>query len=334
MKLPSRYTLNLIFFAIGMTALVFLIKSVTLDKLLSQLASFGTAFFLTFAIDFCSIVCSTRGWHLVFQPQFRISHPRLIVTSIASNSLGESFSVGQGSELVKANLMRGLTPASEIASSLLIYNYLHVFVTSSVVFVSALIALCAAPFDLSVRLIVFLLAAMVWGGVFLLSFFLRQGACRRILLWLKRFPLPFLHAGPGLLESARIVDERLGGFVHDSPKNFLTALFWLLLGRLFNMLEIFVILYVLGSESSLSVVAAVFATTAMANYLLMLLPAREGFLEGTSYVIFGLLGLSKANGLSFEVIRRIRKMGFQIVGLVAMVFLSRTPSPPPDAPSA
>lgn len=327
MKLPSRFTLNLVFFVLGMTALVFLVRSVTLDKLLDQLCTFGAAFVLTFAVDLCSTISSTRGWYLVFQKKYRIPHQRLIMTSLASNSLGDTFSVGQGSELIKANLMRGLTPASEIASSLLLYNYLHVLVTSAVVFGAALYALFAAPLEFSVRLFVFVAAAVVLLLVFLLSFFLRRGACERVLLWFKQRPLRFLHAGPKTFEGARLADERMGRFVQESPSNVLATLFWLFCGRLFNLLEVFIILHVLDGGDSLPIVAAVFASTAMANYLLMFVPAREGFLVSTSYVIFGLLGLSQASGLSFEVIRRIRKMGFQVIGLFAMLLLAKVPAP-------
>ena len=57
------------------------------------------------------------------------------------------------------------------------------------------------------------------------------------------------------------------------------------------------------------------------NYLLMVLPAREGFLEASTLGVFQLLGLAGADGLSLELTRRLRKIFYQALGVGLMVKL-------------
>lgn len=90
------------------------------------------------------------------------------------------------------------------------------------------------------------------------------------------------------------------------------------------MLEVWLVLYALGLDSSLIVVGMVYAITSIANYLLMVLPAREGLLEGSSFLAFGLIGLEQASGFSFELVRRLRKIVYQGIGLLLMIALSRS----------
>ena len=54
--------------------------------------------------------------------------------------------------------------------------------------------------------------------------------------------------------------------------------------------------------------------------LLMVLPAREGFLEGSTYVVFRLIGMNGADGLSLEITRRLRKIVFQVFGVLLMMY--------------
>ena len=68
-----------------------------------------------------------------------------------------------------------------------------------------------------------------------------------------------------------------------------------------------------------SVSLMVFSATAVVNYLLMVLPAREGFLEGSTLVVFEMLGMNGAHGLSLEITRRLRKIFFQILGIFLMI---------------
>ncbi|RJO65864.1 MAG: hypothetical protein C4523_15130 [Myxococcales bacterium] len=324
MKLNSRSLINLIFFGVGIAALALLIREVGLDELGRQLGRVGLAFILILITELISNIVSARGWHLAFQPEHRPPFWRVTLTGIAALSVSGALPSGQAGEIVKGNLMRGYAPNPEIVSSLIWYNYLHVLVTSAAVLLAVFVPLFAGTFETGVTFAVVALAAVILALVAAVLVLLRLRLFERVMRRIgPRLP-ERLRPSERLMESARTVDERLRTFISRHPGDFVASNLWLFAGRLFNVLEVWIVLDALGLPSSPPVVAMIYAATSMANYLLMILPAREGFLEGSSYLIFEMLGLSPAGGLSFEIVRRLRKIFYQIVGLVLMLVLSRS----------
>jgi hypothetical protein len=180
---------------------------------------------------------------------------------------------------------------------------------------------------LAVSLGAFLLQALI--GVFL-----RLGLFDRLVGWLQRLPLARLRPSESVREGARNVDRQIRDFATHHRRDFLLSTFWLTMGRAFAVAEVWVILWRLGLPTSPAVTGMVFAMTALANYMLMVLPAREGFLEGSTYVIFGLIGMNPADGLSLEIIRRIRKIAYQGLGLGLTLALTREGRKPAQAEAA
>jgi len=330
MKLGSKKIITFMFFLLGLVALVLLIREVTITKLLDQLYSFGPAFLVILTIEILSNGFSNFGWYYAFKPKHRPPYLRLFGTGLASLSVSGALPSGQAGELFKANMLRGYTKSTEIVSSLLLYNYMHVLTTSLVVFFAALFALLSGAFEFKVALVATIVAFVVLFVTALLAIFLRAGLLEKIFTKLKKQPIKFMQPSEKLINSATEVDERLKNFSTNHPGDLLKSGFWLIIGRLFSILEVAVIMYKLNLDYSAAAVAMVFATTSLANYMLMVLPAREGFLEGSTYMIFGMIGFNPANGFSLEIIRRLRKMFFQVAGLIIMIFIPQIKQNMPD----
>jgi hypothetical protein len=330
----SRSAINWIFLAIGLTALVFLIREVTLAELLHQLATFGLAFFIILAIEFSSNFISNFGWYYSFSPQHRPPYTRIFLTGMASMSVAGALPSGQAQEFLKANMLRGYAPSSEIVSSLLLYNYLHVLTTSFVVFLATLIPLFSTVFAPSLTYQVTAIAGLVLGGTAAIWILLRLGLLERLLNRLRRLPWTRLQPSDGTLDGARKVDARLKTFASEHPGDLVKAVVTLIAGRLLAWLEVFVIMWRLGLDDSMAAVCMVYATTSLANYMLMILPAREGFLEGSTYLIFEWIGFNPAAGLSLELIRRIRKICYQALGVLLTLLFVRSKGPLAVAPAS
>ncbi len=323
MKFFSRKTINLLFLAVGLSALVLLIREVTLARLVDQLLAFGTVFLLVLLIEILSNIAASTGWYYAFIPRYKVRLSKLVLTNFASLAVAGALPTGQAGELAKGNLVRDEAPPAEIISSLLVYNYLHILTTSLVVAGLAAIPFWAGTFDYTVSLTVLIISILVLASTAFLGIFLRLGLLQKIFSWLEHQPLKILRPSQKSLQGAVTVDERLKYFASDYPGNLLKSVVWLIIDRLIQVAEVWIILYKLELPSSIPVVAMVFAATSLANYLLMVLPAREGFLEGSTYLIFGALGMNPADGFSMEIIRRIRKIFFQISGLVLLALIAK-----------
>ncbi|MBW2278467.1 MAG: flippase-like domain-containing protein, partial [Deltaproteobacteria bacterium] len=239
-------------------------------------------------------------------------------------SVAGALPTGQAGEVAKANMLRGHSSSTAILSSLLVYNYLHVATTLVMVLAGPIVALFTGGFEQNVILTTLAVCIAVIVVTALLGALLYWGALHRLLEraagW--RF-VPWTPSGK-LKDGLREVDTKLRDIINNRPADVARATVGLLVGRLFQVAEVYAILVYMGVSDSVGVAMMVFSTTAMANYLLMVLPAREGFLEGSTFVVFEMLGLSGAEGLSLEITRRLRKIVYQLVGIVLMmVFVGR-----------
>jgi hypothetical protein len=151
---------------------------------------------------------------------------------------------------------------------------------------------------------------------------LRWGLFARVTRLLRRLPWKALKS-TDLEARAADVDARFRALWQHRRRDLVLATTWLLAARVIQIAEVWLILGYLMPDATWLTAWMAFSGTALANYLLMVLPAREGFLEGSSYVVFEALGLSGAHGFTLELIRRMRKIVFQVGGLVLLLVLSR-----------
>ena len=322
----SARAINRIAIAIGVTALAFLVYKVGWRTLLDQLIAFGPAFPVILGISAISNAAASVGWYYTFDPADRPSLGRTVLISFASQALGGALPTGQGGSLAKGNMMRGLTRGTQIVSSLVLYNYVHLLATLAVVVVGPLWALQAGGFPPAITSLTLAVTAAVLVGAILLGLLLYAGKLHWILVQLREGRLP-VNPGPRLIERTRNVDEGLRGFLRDRPGDLFRALVALSLSRALLVPEAYVILSRMEVSDSWLVAAMVFSTTQMVNYMLKILPAREGFLEASTLGVFELLGMRGADGLALEITRRLRKVFFQALGIGLMFVVNRREAP-------
>lgn len=322
MPAMNKRLLSLVFLAIGAGALVLLVIKLEPQVIFDLLVRFAPAFPIILAIEFSSNWLSIYGWYYSFNTEERPGLLHLQLINFASLPLSGALPSGQAGEVLKGNLLRGRVASREIVSSLVLYNYLHVVTTALVMALAPVLALLFGGFELQVSLVLLAVSLSIMGVMVGLGLLLRFGLFDKVVTVLARLPIKVLKA-ESLGIWARDLDGRIHGMLSDRPGDFWRATFFLIVGRLVQVGEAFVILHWLGLSPDLTVAFMAFSGTALANYLLMVLPAREGFLEGSSWVVFEALGMSGIHGFTFEVVRRIRKIAFQIGGLVLLLAMSR-----------
>ncbi len=316
-----KRTVNLLVLALGLSALAWLIWDVGPRALVDHLWAVGPWFPLVLLAEGLSNTASTVGWRHSFDPDERPGFRRLLAVSFASLSVAGALPSGQAGEVAKANLLRGITSGPEILSSLMVYNLLHVGTTLVCVLVGPLIALAAGEFPRDVVLLTLAIAGVMALIMVGLGVVMAMGVFDRALSWVGGVRLIPWNPSEALRVGARDVDARMRRMLKERPGDLAIGSLGLLAGRAFAVVEIHVILTALGVGGGWLTALMVFSTTAVVNYLLMVLPAREGFLEASTLGVFKLLGLAGADGLSLELVRRLRKMTYQVIGVGLMVKL-------------
>ncbi len=320
--MKNKRAINIIALIIGVGALSYLIYRVGFRELLDNLLTIGPVFPVLLVIEAISNALSCTGWYYSFDPASRPSYRKLLGISYASLSIAGALPTGQAGEVAKGNLLRGVSTTTEIVSSLLIYNYLHILTVMLLVFIGPFVALFTGGFDADVIWVTLGAGVLVLVVVLVLGAMLYSGVLHKLLEWVGRRRLIW-KPSEKLLGGVRDVDNRLRLIIRERPGDIIKGSIGLLLGRVMGVIEVYVILSYMGVSDSVTVSLMIFSTTAMVKYLLMVLPAREGFLEGSTYVVFRLIGMNGADGLSLEITRRLRKIVFQVFGVGLMMYFVR-----------
>ena len=91
-------------------------------------------------------------------------------------------------------------------------------------------------------------------------------------------------------------------------------------------LEIYLVLYFLGSDTSLTTSLILETFGAAIKFASFMIPASLGALEGGYVAIFGALGLPGALGLSYMLVRRVRELLWAGIGLLWLAALRARPT--------
>lgn len=324
MKHQRLITLAII--AVALVGLGLLVRDIGLQKLLDQLLAVAWAFPFVLLAEGLSNATSTVGWYHAFPVGPRPPLRKLMSISFASLAVAGVLPTGQASELTKWNLLRGHAHTADVVSSLVVFNYLHVACTLGMVLVGPAVALITGHFPDKAVWSTLLVAVVCFGGALFGGWLLARGMLARALYRLGGLKLFAFARKPKVQDWAGAVDTRLSA-TFKREGTLVQAAAWLLVGRLFAIVEVWIILSALGAPSPATTALMVFSATAVVNYVLLVLPAREGVLEASTYGVFVFLGLPGEQGLSLELIRRIRKVAYQAAGVVLLVILGRKARP-------
>jgi uncharacterized membrane protein YbhN (UPF0104 family) len=131
-----------------------------------------------------------------------------------------------------------------------------------------------------------------------------------------------------LAERAPEIDARLRAFYGARPRAAAASVALHFVGWLTGAAEVYVIMLLIGHPVSIGdaiIVEALAQPTRLAG---LLIPGTIGVQEAGGMVIFGLLGLSPELGLAMMLLKRVRELGFSVLGVVLLTRLRpRTAAP-------
>lgn len=122
------------------------------------------------------------------------------------------------------------------------------------------------------------------------------------------------------------LDETLGSFYREGKNRFLISVFIQGAGWLAGALEVAMIFYLLGYPIGWRQAWFIGAMAQLAAVIGLFIPAGLGLYEGGHYMATALLGLPPSLGLSISLIRRIREVFWDGMGLAFFWRLSATGS--------
>lgn len=280
-------------------------------------------------------LANTLGWLMAFpRPRPPIPLPHLLAARIAGDAINYVTPTATlGGEFARARFLKGGGDTTSLVASIAVAKVSQAVGQVAFVIGGLAIVLHDTPLPPTIRH--GLLAGL---GVFAaLAVVLVLGQRRGIFapMWgvAQRLGLPA--PPPEFTRRLQRLDEEIARFHGAATAPFFLSSLSFFIGWAWGVAEIYLILWLLGVPATLHRALAIEVLSVALDGMLFFVPAKVGTQEGGKVLIFTLLGLDPAKGLSLGILRRIRELSWALVGLLILSrrHLAVRPGPQPPARS-
>jgi hypothetical protein len=314
--------LQVLFLAIGVSALAWLVYRIGFDRLLEGLAAIGFGFVLTCSAHLGALMLDSATLRACAGPPgLKIPFVHFARTSISGHGINESTPFGKLGEITKYTLLRERLKPARAAGALVAQNICMFVVNCGLIALSAPIAILIFDADGPAAI-----AFMIASGVFLVA-----GAIGLLILSRGLGRWPFLlvrRAGLGRFRPSKArVDKWRSGWrkVEEAwqaaakvPRGMETAWLSAIASRMCNVVETALILFFLGGENILAAAVLSLASSQLVGWVFSFVPLSAGTAEGGAYIVFRAAGLSPELGVMVEIGRKLRKVVFISLGILVL----------------
>ncbi|QPJ65589.1 MAG: flippase-like domain-containing protein [Candidatus Nitrohelix vancouverensis] len=310
--------LKIIFLLLGLALFVWAVQMVDLGQTLALLKRLGIGF-LYIMLIYCAVtVLDTLSWKYNFYPAESARFSLWQCWRI--RQIGEAYNVitplgTLGGEPVKAQLLKdkhGISLRQGLASQVIART---TFLTALVLFFVPGLYMIFASEQVSPLFKQTSLAGMVGFTIAIFLFFLFQitGSLGKITRWAS--VLPFSGRLRPLLGKLDGLSIQMGGFYRENRKRVFISILFALVGWIVGLAELYVTLYFLGIETSLSDLWIIESLAQLIRVGSFFIPLSLGAQEGGLILIFSALGMTADIGLTVSFVRRIKELLWVGLGL-------------------
>jgi uncharacterized membrane protein YbhN (UPF0104 family) len=287
-----------------------------------QLRLAGWAVAPAFGLFVLNLIASTMAWRETIEPGshgVRVPFFPLFAAFWTGHSI-EGVGIATGGEIAKGSLLAKRVPGEEAVSALVIYGFLNAAVTVISATVGPAVALLVFDLPSDIVGVLFAVSTSLALAMLALRWALHRGMADIAVRIADRFRFA---RGNDLLRferRARLVEKRFRQFRVERPLAFRRALAWCSLAKLLQVAEAWLLIYACLPDSNLLwllVVALVGrSATLLIGWVTAFVPGRIGVAEGGAAALFELLGIGAGVGLTFALLRRVRRMVVIPIGFV------------------
>ena len=326
--MKTRQTLRYLVPVMGMVLLVWLVLRTGTALVLQQIKTIGWwGFGVVLLLGGLSHLIKTWSWRLTFQCEIRnISLARTLGLRLISEAIAILGLPGQVlGEAARVSLLGSDVPMANSISSVTLDRGLFI-VTSAIISFAGMIA-AVLLLSLSHTWRVYALLSALGSAALLIAcgvaigrrWQLFSGMARAIgrLGWIKTW----LDGKQSVIEAA---ENNLFDFFHKTPGIFWGSLVLNLATHATAILEVYLLLFFMGTRKSLIVALVVEALTKIINVVGALNPGNVGTFEGGNIIVARLIHISGGAGLTIALCRRVRILFWAAIGAICLTVMSRS----------
>jgi hypothetical protein len=219
-----------------------------------------------------------------------------------------------GGEVVRARMLDGVADQTAVWASVAIAKMTQT--ASQVVFIVLGLVLVVeqTPMPDGIRRGLVVGLSLISAGVAIAIALQRRGMFTVVSGLARRMGLPV----PARLSTQlQLLDQEVARF-YTAPGPFVASSAFFFLGWVMGVVEIYMILRFLDAGPSVHRALTIEVLSIAIDAILFFVPAKAGTQEGGKVLIFSILGLDPAKGLSLGIARRIRELTWSLLGLAIL----------------
>ncbi len=305
-------------FVAGLLLLAYLIERLGVDEVARHLRGVGWGIVLLIAQEIFAYAANTLGWYLAFvAPRPPIPWRVLLAARIAGDAVNYlTPTAGLGGEVVRGRMLRGYATPTALASSVTVAKLSQFAGQVGFVVLAGAWVLPSLTLDPTTRHALWLTMTLFVGLALASVVAQRRGLFGPLLRLVQHAGFVRRHAG--LAQRLADLDTEVARYHLDGSVAFLGSTAAFALGWACGLIEVALLLWLLGVPVQPATVVAIEVLSIVLDAALFFVPAKAGTQEAGKVLIFTLLGLDPAQGLSFGLLRRIREMTWSAVGLTLL----------------
>ena len=321
----ARLPLRVLGAILGILLFIHLIHRAGPAKLLASMVALGWGLALVIAWGGVAHILKTWAWRLtLLDGKYQVSFARMLGLRLSSEAVGQFGGLAQlFGEGLRVSLLGPTIPLSHGIASVTIDRAFFVVSAAAVSFLglSAVLMVLPLPHKLILYAIVF--ACLLLGFVLLSAIAIRNRwpllSRTSEFLGRIRYFKPMIDRKRVLIYS---VEESLLDFYHRTREAFWASLLLNLACHTAAIVEVYLILWLMGTKLTLFGAIAIEALTKLVNIAGTFNPGNIGTYEGGNVLITEMFGLTAAAGLTLAFARRLRALFWAGVGILCLISLS------------
>jgi putative membrane protein len=308
--------------AVGLAMLTYLVHEAGFPMMRQSLGLLGWRYLIILVSALVWDWANTVGFEKAFRKtMLKTSFLKLFEIRIVGETFNALLPSGYiGGEPLKAKFLAADMPLHEATSSILVAKVAQ----SIALVIYIVLGLAIIPLDQgsplaqrSVQIGIGLLAV----GIGLFAALIARGSFSH---WVSRLHRltghPWLKSQEGRLMR---LDQSLQEFFRHEKKQFLASFLWHCLGWFISAMEVPLILYLLGAPITWQEGWFMAAMAQLGSSVAFAIPAGIGFYEGGHFLAARILGLPPSLGLTVGLIRRVRELCWDGIGILLFWHLSK-----------
>ncbi len=311
------------FFIIGVALFALLLYKANIKEISANLKIIGYNIYIPFCISMTGYFFHALAWHKIFyQIEKTVKLFFLFKIKLIGETINSLIPLGMGAgDPFRALSLRTFFPMVKITASIIIERTIYFFVSIISIYIGIFILFIRIKVPSEIKSI--LIMVLVGISVLFLLLFIKQrknflSSLLHFIEKTKLFPIKKYWK-----EKAEEVDKTIYTYYKEHKKIFLITNVYTFLGRLGGTLEIYMIMVLLNLKGSFVDAFLIHAVTQIVNLAFSIVPATLGVMEGAYGLIFHLLGHDATDGITLQIVRRVRVFMMIFVGLLLSLTMKK-----------